>query len=165
MVALPSPLEERHHTAAEAIATGSTLKAAGKLAGVSESTVIRWKREAAFRDLIEHYRPASRVDRAVQSQQENFDLLQEARDAEILLTVELREALEKVIAIIKRRLNSMSEDEVDELAVRHLSPLLKIVGDGLTILQTSHDRMTGYGMLIRELEAILESKQAQAKLD
>ena len=164
-MALPDPLEEKHYIAAELLATGSTNKAAGKAAGVSEASILRWKRVDRFRDLIEHFRPANRVDRAVQAQKENFDLLQEARDAEILLTVELRDALEKVIGIIKKRLDTMSEVEIEELAIRHLSPLLKIVGDGLSILQTSHDRMTGYGMLIKELESILESKQAQGSPD
>lgn len=159
-MSLPNPLEEKHHLAAEALATGNTLKAAGKLAGVSEASVIRWKRQQVFLDLIEHYRPAARVDRAINAQKENYDLLQEARDAEILLTVELRDALEKVISIIKTRLDCMDKQEIEELAVRHLSPLLKIVGDGLGILQSSHDRLSGYGLLMKELEAILESRQA-----
>lgn len=164
-VQLPDPLEEKHHVVASALATGSTIKAAGKLIGVSDATVTRWKRHQVFLDLIEHYRPANRIDRAVQAQQENHDLLQEARDAEILLTAELRDALEQVIGIIKKRLDCMTEDEIEELAVRHLSPLLKIVGDGLGILQQSHDRLTGYGMMLKELENILESRQAAFESD
>lgn len=164
-MALPSPLEECHHIAAEALATGSTVKRAAAAVGISESTLLRWKREKPFQDLIDHYRPATRVNRAINAQRENYDLLQEARDAEILLTVELRDALEKVISIIKTRLDCMDKQEIEELAVRHLSPLLKIVGDGLGILQSSHDRLSGYGLLMKELEAILESRQAHFETD
>ncbi len=154
-----SALEQKHHLVAEALANGKTNKAAGQLVDVSESSVIRWKRRQDFRDLIEHYRPASRVAQVVQAQQHNYDLLKEARDAEILLTVELRNALEKVIGVISKRLEHMSDEEMENLAIRHLSPLLKVVGEGLGIVQLSHDRFTGYGLLIKELEAILESRQ------
>lgn len=160
-VILPDPLEEKHHTAAEALANGATNKAAGKLVGLSDSMMIRWKRHKRFRDLIEHYRPASRVDRAVQAQSENFDLLQEARDAEILLTSQLRDALERLIEVINTRLEGLTEKEIEDMAIRHLSPLLKVFGDGVGMLQNSHDRLTGYGTMIKELEAILAAKHTQ----
>lgn len=161
MVQLPNPLQKRHHTVAKALAEGTTNKRAGRLIGVSESTVIRWKREPDFQDLIYEYTPENQVFEAIQAENENFDLLQEAREAEILLTVELRDALEKTVEVVKRRLNGMSEDEMDEMPIRNISPLLKLVSDGLATLQSSHDRLTGYGVIIKEMESILEKRNAQ----
>lgn len=157
---LPEQLEAVHHTAAQMLAAKHTVKAVAEACQTSEATIYRWKRFQHFRDLIEHYTPASQVEQAIAARSENFDLIQEARDAELLLTAELRESLEKLIGIVRRRLDAMSESEIDSLAIRHLSPLLKCFSDGINILQSSHDRLTGYGQLMRELESIIESNKA-----
>lgn len=153
---LPEELEAVHHQAAEMLATKHTVKAVAEACQVGEATIYRWKRFERFRLLIKHYTPANQVELAISERQENFDLISEARDAELLLTAELRESLEKLIGIIKRRLDVMSESEIDQLALRHLSPLLKVFSDGIGILQSSHDRLTGYGQLMRQLEEIIE---------
>lgn len=158
---LPDPLDPVHHQAAELLANGHTVKATAKRTGASEATIYRWKRHKRFTDLIESYTPASQVIRAISERKENFDLITEARNAELLLTAELRDALEQIILVIKQRLEAMTEEERDGLAIRHLSPLLKCYSDGIGILQNCHDRLTGYGMLIKELESIIESGKAQ----
>ena len=147
------------------MANGATNKAAGKLIKVSDSTVIRWKRHQIFVDLIEHYKPRSKVERALNAEAENYDLLKDARDAEILLTSELKEALEKIIGMLLERLDGMEQQEINDLAIRHLGPLMKVVSDGLGVLQNSHDRLTGYAQLCAELESVIEKNRPYVQSD
>ncbi|MGB3613666.1 MAG: hypothetical protein WBA10_07730, partial [Elainellaceae cyanobacterium] len=53
-------LEEKHHNAASSLANGGTEAMAAQSAGVSSSTITRWKRNGSFRDLIEFYQAPMR---------------------------------------------------------------------------------------------------------
>ena len=162
---LPDTLNQNHHDTAKLVAKGISNKQIVKHIGISESTLLRWKREPRFKELIQSYLPKGRIDEAVQAQQQNYNLLLDARESEMILTAELRESLEKVIAIIKERLESMEEEEIKDLPLRLLSPLIKCFADGFDLVQRSHDRLTGYGLLIKQLEDILEGDNSQTPID
>jgi hypothetical protein len=94
------------------------------------------------------------IAKAVSESSEQFNLLKTARDSEILLTEKLTTALQKVIELINKRLNELTDEDIESLSLKNLPPLARLVSEGLGVLQQSHDRLTGFGLLVKEIESM-----------
>lgn len=140
------------------VASGEKNRAICEQLDIGESTLLRWKRRSDFRALV--------ADRAIVVESVNdasIEILENARDDELVLMVELREALEQMARVIGARLKNMTDDEISELPTRLIPTFLNSFTDGLGSLQTAHDRLTGYGLLLKELGVILEGSDTATK--
>ena len=153
-------LTDQQRRAAAMVAGGDKNRDICESLDIGESTLLRWKRRQDFRALV--------ADRAIvvdSGGDSNIEILQNARDDELVLMAELREALEAMVMVLGTRLKSMSEDEINELPVRLIPTFLNSFTEGFSNLQGAHDRLSGYGLILRELGAILESDDTTAKID
>jgi hypothetical protein len=91
--------------------------------------------------------------------------LETARADEELLMVQLREVLERFAKILETRLESLSDDDIKELPIRLLPAFFSSFTDGINNLQAAHDRLTGYGLLVKELGGILEKSSTTTNAD
>lgn len=146
--------------AAAMVASGDKNRDVCEALDIGESTLLRWKRRSDFRSVVAER--AIVVDSATDS---TVEVLQNARDDELILMVELREALEQMARVIGTRLKTMTDDEISELPTRLIPTFLNSFTDGLGSLQGAHDRLTGYGLILKELSGILESDHTTTKAD
>lgn len=153
-------LTKQHLKAAEILAKGGTFRMAGRATGVPISTIHRWKSEdPEFRALIDSP-PESRVQAVLRSQMREKRELEEYRDTELVLLAGLAEKLEKMSEILDERLKTIKLNEVRDIPVRIVPQLLKSFTDGLSVLQSSHDRISGYHTLLAEVEKRLPDAES-----
>lgn len=151
-------IDNRHHAAAKAMASGQTDAAAADAAGVHVSSVNRWKRDTEFQELITFYTaPAERVQAKAIASGEDVSYCEVYRlipERERELVQRLETMLDKLADVLVNRLETLSEDEIAELPTRLLAQMMKTYFDGLGVLQQTHDRASGYEMVLNDLERI-----------
>jgi hypothetical protein len=151
--------DDRHRIAAQSLATSPVIRVAARAAECSPSSVLRWRRLPEFQELIHAYTPEGREQQLVEAitkQKENLELIKAAEEDELLITADLQELIEKMLGILKKRLDGLGESEIQDIPIRLISPLMGVVIDATKLLQTSNDRLTGYGVVLAEIEKILE---------
>ncbi|MGG6242848.1 hypothetical protein ACQ4N7_29990 [Nodosilinea sp. AN01ver1] len=162
------PLSAKHTEAAKFIAAGAKNRVICEMLEIGETTLLRWKRRSDFQQLVKQFvldTPKGDSELSQKFEQYSIELLENARRDEELLMVQLREILEKFAKILETRLESLSEGDMAEIPVRLLPSFFSSFTDGIANLQAAHDRLTGYGILTRELNNIIEAKHTTTNPD
>lgn len=153
-------LTEGHAKAAEVLNNGGTFKQASIASNVPKSTIHKWSQnDPEFQKLLKAKCPEDRVEALLFSQLREKKELEEYRDCELLLTARLSEKLERFAGIIAMRLEELTVREIRDIPVRLLPQLLKSFADGLETLQTCHDRISGYHVLLSTIEKQISSAE------
>lgn len=153
-------LDNRQKQAAKLLGEGATNRQTAHAVNLSESTILRWKRLDEFKELVAKNTPKGKVVEALSSQAENMQALELAKESEIILATELRELLERLSEVIGKRLSNLDDDEISEIPIRLLPTLFNAFTQGIETLQTGHDRLSGYKLILDELSKILDVKAA-----
>ena len=147
---------QRHHRAAKALANGASLSRAASESDVSEMSITRWKREPDFQQLVLKYSPA--IQAAMTASGHSFIDLYELIPSK---ESHLIEGLEKMLQKLRRILSEcLDEVNVADIPPRQIPNLIKSYCDALQLLQQSHDRVTGYELIARELGDIITAKES-----
>jgi len=153
-------IEAKHHRAARILAKGGTGPEACRAAGTSPATLTRWKRAPEFQQLIDQYRDPMETAAAKAGDPDHVGEYRSVAEFEEELVLKLGGLLQKMEAVISRELEIMVGGDDPELHPREIPKWLNAFCSGLSTLQTGHDRKTGYGVVITELEKILESESS-----
>jgi len=158
-------IDNRHHVAAKAMAGGQTDIVAADAAGVHVSSISRWKRDTEFQELIKFYTaPAERVQAIARGGDADYrEVYRLIPERERELVQRLETMLDRLADVLMNRLETLSEDEIADLPTRLLSQMMKTYFDGLQVLQQTHDRASGYEMVLNDLERIHAAESRNSK--
>jgi len=144
-------IDERHHSAAAVLARNGTYSEAAAAAGVSIPTIARWKRDGEFRSIILRYsdplRQAART--VIDPASADFYKLIPQRESQLLGKLEA--IVEQLGQVVSERIEMMDKGEIEDIPVRLLPSFVKAFSEGVKHLQDSHDRLSGYSIVIDEL--------------
>lgn len=156
-------ITEKHHKAAKLLANGTTEAKTAAAVGVSGASITRWKRRDEFKALIIRYAEPLRAAVEATATPENLDLFDQIPVAESSLIADLDAVLSHLSGLLLKRLEGITETEIDELPIRLIPSFTKAFIEGLEALQNAHDRHSGYALVVDELGKILEAKQGNRK--
>jgi transcriptional regulator with XRE-family HTH domain len=156
-------INEKHHRAAKLLANGSTEAKTAAAVGVSLASISRWKREDEFRALIIRYAEPLRAAVEATATPENLDLFEQIPDSESDLIAELQAIVAKLSSTVLKRLEALTDDEIEEIPTRLIPSFVKAFTDALETLQQANDRRSGYDLVVTELGKILEAKSGNRK--
>ena len=147
---------EKHHRAARSLANGASERAAARESGASESSILRWKKDPDFRQLVLKYSPA--IQAAMSASGHGLvDLYELLPEKESRLIARLETLLENLGSILGECLDEVN---VADIPPRQIPNLFKAYVEGLNTLQAAHDRLTGYKLIARELGDIITAKES-----
>jgi AcrR family transcriptional regulator len=156
-------INEKHHRAAKLLANGSTEAKTAAAVGVSLASISRWKREDEFRALIIRYAEPLRAAVEATATPENLDLFEQIPASESALIAELQAIVAKLSSTVLKRLEALTDDEIEEIPTRLIPSFVKAFTDALETLQQANDRHSGYALVVDELGKILEAKSGNRK--
>lgn len=127
-------------------------------AGVSDSTIFRWKRDPDFDALVEFYREPMRQAIATSASPGYLESYTSIPAREAPLVRELEIMMRRLSEIVVARLQSVTDDDVQEMPLRLIPTFFRAYVDGLNLLQEIHDRESGYDLVVAELGKLIEEK-------
>lgn len=144
-----SKLTYEQKKAAELLAAGFSNIDAAKKCGVSESTIIRWKRLKGFQAAVEGFRTkaaAEQFEKLLAGSSE--DVIQKSRNLEEEQLAQLDELIKKVASLAIEIIDSCSAEDISP---RALPGLLKANVALVECRRTGADRILGMDAILDEL--------------